>query len=61
MRPDPKDYPWLVGLVFGVTARGAFLCRHDRQLGVCAVCAPVADERYKSHREGLRIETTAEE
>lgn len=49
MMTPPPIPPWLKDLVKGRTPTGAFLCWHDRQLSICAECAPVADRAFRRH------------
>ncbi len=43
---------WLRGM--GITkpdAGSVYICKHDRQLTICAECAPEADRRFKEWKE----------
>lgn len=35
----------IADLILTRNSNGALICHHDRQLTVCAICAPIADER----------------
>lgn len=49
MTTPPPIPPWLKDLVKTRTASGAYVCWHDRQLSICAECAPAADRAFRRH------------
>lgn len=51
LKPDLP--PHLETLVIGKTLRGAYICVHQRQLSICAVCAPEAERLRRTPWEQL--------
>jgi len=45
--------PHLEGLVL-TKAGNAWICVHNRQLSICAQCAPEADKRYKETKPKVK-------